>query len=77
MEGQFPWVSENRRTKTVIKPKLNKWHPKTKKTVHHIVVSFGGSYIEFDHHVRLKETKQVIRHHIFTLKLKVVGIWVI
>ena len=56
MEGQFPWVSENRRTKIVIKPKLNKWHPKTKKIVHHIV-SFGGSYIEFGHRVRLKETK--------------------
>jgi hypothetical protein len=33
MEGQFPWVSENRRTKTVIKPKLNKWHPKETKQV--------------------------------------------
>jgi len=49
---------ENRMTKTVIKLNLNKWHQKTKKTVH-IMLSFGGSYIEFDHHIRLKETTQV------------------
>jgi len=59
MEGQIFWVSENRMTKTTIKPKLNKWLSKTKKKVHHNVVSFGGSYIEFDHHIRLKETTQV------------------
>ena len=56
MEGQIMWVSENRMTKTSIKPKSNKWHPKTRKTVYHNVASFEGFYIEFDHHVRLKKT---------------------
>jgi len=38
--------------------KLNKLHAKTKrkKKVHHNTVTFGGCYIEFDHHIKLGES---------------------
>jgi len=32
---------------------------KVKKKVHHNVVTFGGSYIKFDHHIRVRESEQV------------------
>ena len=34
--------------------KSNKWRPNAKK-----IVTFGGSYIEFDHHIRVWESAQV------------------
>jgi len=37
----------------------NEWHSKTKKTVHHNVVTSGGFYIECDHQIRLTDTTKV------------------
>jgi len=43
----------------------NKWHPKTKKTVHHNVVTSDECYIDYNYHIRLTYTTQVrLRLHL-------------
>jgi len=48
-------MKENDITKLNLKIiKSNKWRPKAKKNV-----TFGKSYIEFDHYIRVRESAQV------------------